>query len=93
MKKFNLLSIIVPAYKQEKTIIQDIEKIAQVMSQLRYDYEIIVVIDGFIDDTFKNAKKIKSLDKVTEIYKIIDDKRVAFNLNTKQDFELLGVTS
>ena len=60
MKKFNLLSIIVPAYKQEKTIIQDIEKIVQVMSQLRYDYEIIVVVDGLIDGTFKNAKKIKS---------------------------------
>jgi len=60
MKKFNLLSIIVPAYKQEKTIENDIKKIAQVMSQLRYDYEIIVVVDGFADDTFKNAKKIKS---------------------------------
>ncbi len=60
MKKFNLLSIIVPAYKQEKTITQDIEKIVQVMSMLRYDYEIIVVVDGLIDDTFKNAKKIKS---------------------------------
>lgn len=60
MKGLKLLSIIVPAYKQEKTIIQDIEKIVQVMSQLRYDYEIIVVADGFIDGTFKNAKKIKS---------------------------------
>lgn len=60
MKKFNLLSIIVPAYKQEKTIIQDIEKIENVMSQLRYNYEIIVVVDGFIDGTFENAKKIKS---------------------------------
>ena len=60
MKKFNLLSIIVPAYKQEKTIRNNIEKIVQVMSQLRYDYEIIVVVDGLIDDTFENAKKIKS---------------------------------
>ncbi len=60
MKKFNLLSIIVPAYKQENTIIQDIEKIVQVMNHLRYDYEIIVVVDGLIDDTFENAKKIKS---------------------------------
>lgn len=60
MGKFKLLSIIVPAYRQEKTIIQDIEKIENVMSQLRYDYEIIVVVDGFADATFKNAKKIKS---------------------------------
>jgi len=55
-----LLSIIVPAYKQEKTIKNDIEKIENVMSQLHHDYEIIVVADGFVDDTFKNAKKIKS---------------------------------
>lgn len=40
-----------------------------------------------------NAKKIKSLNKVIETYRIIDDKRIAFNLNTKQDFELLGVTN
>ena len=60
MKKVNLLSIIVPAYKQGKTIKNDIEKIENVMSQLRYDYEVIVVVDGFIDDTFENAKKIKS---------------------------------
>lgn len=60
MEKLNLLSIIVPAYKQEKTIKKDIEKIENVMGQLRYDYEIIVVVDGFVDNTFKNAKKIKS---------------------------------
>ena len=60
MGKLNLLSIIVPAYKQEKTIKTDVEKIVQVMSQLHYDYEIIVVVDGLVDGTFKNAKKIKS---------------------------------
>jgi len=69
MIKFNLLSIIIPAYKQEKTIKNDIEKIENVMSQLRYDYEIIIVVDGFIDDTFKNAKKIKSPKVIVTGYK------------------------
>ena len=64
MRESNLLSIIIPAYKQEKTIKNDIERIENVMSHLRYDYEIIVVVDGLIDDTYKNAKKIKS-PKVT----------------------------
>tara|TARA_B100001750_G_C15308564_1_gene496000 strand:- start:102 stop:686 length:585 start_codon:yes stop_codon:yes gene_type:complete len=36
-----------------------------------------------------NAKKIKSLDPIKENYLILDDKRIAFNLNTKQDYELL----
>ncbi len=39
-----------------------------------------------------NAKQIKSLENVKETYQILDDKRVAFNLNTKQDYELLGVS-
>jgi len=39
-----------------------------------------------------NAKQIKNLEHVKETYQILDDKRVAFNLNTKQDYELLGVS-
>ena len=39
-----------------------------------------------------NANKITSSKNTTENYIIIDDKRVAFNLNTKQDYELLGAT-
>ena len=39
-----------------------------------------------------NAKKIKSLESVKELYQILDDKRVVFNLNTNQDYELLGVS-
>jgi len=39
-----------------------------------------------------NASKINSFENLDEYYIIIDDKRVAFNLNTKQDYELLGTT-
>lgn len=39
-----------------------------------------------------NAKKITSLEKVQETYQIINDKRIAFNLNTKQDYELLSIS-
>lgn len=39
-----------------------------------------------------NAKQINSLKNVKENYQILDDKRVAFNLNTKQDYELLGAS-
>ena len=37
-----------------------------------------------------NADKIKNLDSVNEDYIILDDKRIAFNLNTKEDYELLS---
>ena len=39
-----------------------------------------------------NANKINSSKNLDENYTIIDDKRIAFNLNTKQDYELLGTT-
>ena len=39
-----------------------------------------------------NANKINSSQNLHENYIIIDDKRVALNLNTKEDYELLGAT-
>ena len=39
-----------------------------------------------------NSKKINSSQNLHENYIIIDDKRIALNLNTKEDFELLGAT-
>ncbi len=39
-----------------------------------------------------NANKIQSSENLEENYIILDDKRIAFNLNTKQDYELLGAT-
>ena len=37
-----------------------------------------------------NADKIKNLNTVKENYIILDDKRIAFNLNTDEDYELLN---
>ena len=57
----HFLSVIVPVYKQENTIQNDLENIIQVLDQIRYDYEIIAVIDGIkIDQSYQNAKKINS---------------------------------
>ena len=39
-----------------------------------------------------NSKKISSIENLNENYIIIDDKRVAFNLNTKEDYDLLSTT-
>ncbi|MEX2192921.1 MAG: NTP transferase domain-containing protein [Nitrosarchaeum sp.] len=37
-----------------------------------------------------NAKNISTLENISEKFIIIDDKRIAFNLNTKQDYDLLS---
>ena len=39
-----------------------------------------------------NSEKISSLENFEENFVIIDDKRIAFNLNTKQDYDLLSTT-
>lgn len=60
MKKRPLVSVIVPAYKQEKTIYNDILSIYETMSQTRWAFEIIVVIDGNVDRTYEEAKKAQN---------------------------------
>ncbi len=61
MKNSNhFLSVIVPVYKQEKTIEKDLQNISQILEQIRYDYEIIVVVDGItIDQSYQKAKALK----------------------------------
>jgi adenosylcobinamide-phosphate guanylyltransferase len=39
-----------------------------------------------------NAQKISSLEKIPEHFILFDDKRIGFNLNTKDDYDLLSTT-
>ncbi len=58
--KNHFLSVIIPIYKQEKTIKKDLQTIDKTLKQIRYDYEIIAVVDGTsIDKSFKEIKKLK----------------------------------
>lgn len=62
----HFLSLIIPVYRQEKTILKNISQITNVLDTIRYDYEAIVVIDGFVDNTYKKLKnasfpKVKTL--------------------------------
>lgn len=67
IKKSNhFLSLIVPIYRQEKTIVKNLKAIQQVLDTIRYDYEIITVVDGMVDDSYKKIKaahiaKVKSI--------------------------------
>lgn len=61
------LSLIVPAYKQEKTITADITHLNNVLSPLPYKYEIIVVEDGKLDGTAKKLKNLKSKIKQLKV--------------------------
>ena len=63
-----LLSVIVPAYKQEKTIKRDLENIDSVLHEglKELDFEIICVVDGRDDRTYEQAQKANS--KKIKIY-------------------------
>lgn len=59
-RKEKLLSIVVPAYKKGSTIARDLKNINSVLEQglKDYDYEIICVVDGYLDNTYEEASKI-----------------------------------
>lgn len=61
-KKQRLLSVIIPAYKQEKTIKHDLENVIDILEEglIDTDFEVICVVDGELDNTLKEAKKVKS---------------------------------
>jgi len=64
--KTHFLSLIIPAYKKEKIIVENVSRIKSALDLIRYDYEIIVVIDGDVDKSFELLKKEK-LEKVKVI--------------------------
>ncbi len=59
-KPNHFLSVIVPVYKQQNTIADDLTTIDHTLSQIRYPYEIIAVIDGIsTDHSYPIIKKLK----------------------------------
>lgn len=50
------ISLIIPAFKESKTIRQTLGRIIDIMNNLGYDYEIIVVDDGSDDGTYDISK-------------------------------------
>ena len=65
--KTKLVSVIVPAYRQEKTIYEDLKRINEVLDQLRYPTELICVVDGNVDDTFQQASKFANHHKSVKV--------------------------
>jgi len=66
IKSEHFLSLVIPIYKQEKTIKKDVLKILETLEQIRYDYEVICVIDGKkTDNSYRILKKIKHPKLIT----------------------------
>lgn len=66
-KQPKFISIVVPSYNQEKSIVGNLKRLHAALVETNYEYEIIVVVDGKVDNT---VEKIKSaaLPKTTLVY-------------------------
>lgn len=51
------LSLVIPSYKQEKTIVSEVRSLQKSLSSLPYALEIIVVLDGEVDNSLQKLKK------------------------------------
>lgn len=76
----HFLSLIVPIYKQEKTIVRNLLSLKRVLDKIRYHYEIIAIVDGMHDRSFDKIKKAK-IKKVRLVgYRINSGKSYAIRL-------------
>jgi len=57
------LSIILPCYKGESFIENSIKEVEEEVSFFEKDFELIVVIDGFVDDGYKKGKALGQIYK------------------------------
>ena len=77
-----LLSLVVPAYKQGKTIVRDIKTLDKVLSAFPFKHEIIVVVDGFVDKTYEKIKNQKSKIKNLHVFGYKENKGKGFALKS-----------
>lgn len=80
MNKLHFLTLIVPVYKQEKIVVENIKNIKDTLDSIRYDYEIIVVIDGSVDKSLENLIDAKISKTKVLVYSINQGKSFAIRL-------------
>jgi len=68
--KKNNISIILPVFNEERSIVAVIKDIKKVMSKTNYKYEIIAVNDGSTDKTKKAIENIKDIRLINHPYNI-----------------------
>ncbi|MBP9814165.1 glycosyltransferase [Candidatus Woesebacteria bacterium] len=67
--KPKLLSVIIPVYRQEKTIRKQLQNILGELTLLQFAYEVIVVVDGMEDRSMEEASKVRSSSLIVTGYK------------------------
>jgi len=67
--KMNGLSVIIPAYNEEKNIVPLYRELTNVLKKLGKDHEIILIDDGSRDNTFRIIESLNKKDKKIKVIK------------------------
>lgn len=60
-QKTPYLSVIVPVYKQEKTVVENVRQILAALEETQYSFEILPVVDGTsLDKSFQKLRKLRN---------------------------------
>lgn len=59
------ISLVIPSFKQAKTICNDLRNITAILENLSKTYEVILVVDGNIDTTIETVQQDSTLNHVT----------------------------
>jgi len=91
----NIIQIIVDQYDPKKiwtSIVITNKFLTSLGLESNYSVKFNDQICNYTGISLVNSKKILSYEHLDEDYMIFDDKRIAFNLNSKQDYDLLSTT-
>ena len=61
------LSVIVPCYNEERSILEFYDETVNVLKKEKIDYELIMIDDGSTDDTLLKLKEINKKDKDVKV--------------------------
>ena len=67
MKK---VSFVIPAYNEEESLEELLDKIYSVADKNNYDFEILIIDDGSTDNTWQKLKELKNQEKFKDVLKI-----------------------
>lgn len=75
------LSIIIPAYNEQKNVILLYKTLKDVLNSLKKSYEIIYIDDGSTDNTFNELKELHQKDKKVKVIKFTQNFKKAAALS------------
>lgn len=68
------LSVVMPAYRQARTIAEDLARVVGTLQAAGLDFEVIVVVDGRVDETEAQARAVAATDRRVSVLAYEDNR-------------------